>query len=405
MSLNVDLIRKEFPQLKTKIYGKDLVYFDNAATTLKPHSVIEKSNDYLAKYTANIHRGIHYLSEKGTVDYEGTRDHICEFIGANSRQEIIFTKGTTESINLVASSFGESLNPGDEILLSMLEHHSNIVPWQLIAEKKKAKIKVIPINELGELDLTKLGELLTNKTKIVSINFVSNSLGTINDIKTIIKMAHETNAKVLIDAAQAVSHLKVDVKELDCDFLAFSAHKLFGPTGFGVLYGKEELLDKMPPYQGGGDMIDVVTFDKTTFNELPHKFEAGTPPIAEGIAFKESIKFMQQYHFNDIHEYETNLLNYATNKLKEIKNLTIYGEAKNKSAVISFAIKNVHHQDLAMYLDRQGIALRTGHHCTQPLMKFFNISGTSRVSFSFYNTKTEIDYFIESLNKAMEILL
>lgn len=403
--MNINDIRKDFPQLSTMVHGKPLVYFDNAATTLKPSSVVEAINNHYRYKASNIHRGIHSLSEEGTFLFEQTRDGIKEFINAKNRHEIIFTKGTTDSINLVASSFCSLLKENDEIILSTLEHHSNIVPWQLIAEIKKLKIKVIKINQLGELDLEHFDSLLTNKTKIVSVNYISNALGTINPIEQIIQKSHNVGAKVLIDAAQAVLHTSIDVQKLNCDFLAFSMHKLLGPTGVGVLFGKEEILNQMPPYQGGGDMIDVVSFEKTTFNDLPHKFEAGTPHIAGVIASLEAINYVKKIGFDFIKNQEDELLFYGTNKLKEIKGLRIIGEAKNKASVISFVIDGLHPQDIATYIDRQGVAIRTGHHCTQPLMKFFNLTGTCRASFAFYNTKQEIDILYNSLIKCQELFL
>ena len=403
--MNWEKVRSEFPELKTQVHGHPLVYLDNAATTLKPISVINKITEHYSLYASNIHRGIHFLSEKGTQEYEATRLSVQKFINAKHSHEIIFTKGTTDSINLVASSFGELLKEDDEIILSMLEHHSNIVPWQILAQKKKIKIKIIPINDSGEIIFSEFEKLINEKTALVAINHISNALGTINPIEKIIQLAHKHNAKVLIDGAQAVLHNVVDVQKLNCDFYVFSAHKLLGPTGVGILYGKEALLNEMPPYQGGGDMIDKVTFEKTTYNDLPFKFEAGTPHIAGVIAFKESIEFVQNLGISEISKREIELLKYGTEKLLRIPGLKIIGTAKEKASVLSFVIKGIHHQDIATYIDHHGIAIRSGHHCTQPLMQFFNIPGTCRASLAFYNTFEEIDKLCYSLEKAREILL
>ena len=403
--MNWEKVRSEFPELKTQVHGHPLVYLDNAATTLKPISVINKITEHYSLYASNIHRGIHFLSEKGTQEYEATRLSVQKFINAKHSHEIIFTKGTTDSINLVASSFGELLKEDDEIILSMLEHHSNIVPWQILAQKKKIKIKIIPINDSGEIIFSEFEKLINEKTALVAINHISNALGTINPIEKIIQLAHKHNAKVLIDGAQAVLHNVVDVQKLNCDFYVFSAHKLLRPTGVGILYGKEALLNEMPPYQGGGDMIDKVTFEKTTYNDLPFKFEAGTPHIAGVIAFKESIEFVQNLGISEISKREIELLKYGTEKLLRIPGLKIIGTAKEKASVLSFVIKGIHHQDIATYIDHHGIAIRSGHHCTQPLMQFFNIPGTCRASLAFYNTFEEIDKLCYSLEKAREILL
>jgi cysteine desulfurase / selenocysteine lyase len=377
-------IRKDFPQLSEKVRGRPLVYFDNAASTLKVKPVIDCLNQHYSKEVANVHRGVHFLSEQGTVKYEKSREAVAKFLNAKFPHEIIFTKGTTESINVVANSFGEiSLKPGDQILLSTMEHHSNIVPWQMICEKKGAKIVEIPIDDNGNILLAEYKKLL----------------GTINPIKEMIALAHANGSKFLVDAAQAVAHIKVDVADLDCDFLAFSSHKIFGPTGVGVLYGKENLLKSMPPYQGGGDMIEKVTFEKTTYNELPFKFEAGTPPIAEVIALKEALDYVCKIGLDNIANYEHELLVYAMEKLKKIPGIEFYGTGENKASVISFNLNGIHHQDVGTILDQQGIAVRTGHHCTQPLMKRFGIEGTVRASFSFYNTKEEIDALVEGLLK------
>jgi cysteine desulfurase/selenocysteine lyase len=404
-SLEIEKIRSDFPILERKVNGKDLIYFDNAASTLKPNSVINAINHHYSQETANIHRGVHYLSELGTEKYEQTREKIKEFIKAKESCEIIFTKGTTDSLNLVAHSFGlKYFKPGDEIILSTLEHHSNIVPWQLIAEKTGAKIIETPINDKGEIILEEFKKKLGPNTKMVSTSYISNSLGTINPIKEMISLAHSVGAKFTVDAAQAVAHLPIDVVDLDCDFLAFSSHKIYGPTGVGVLYGKKELLEEMPPYQGGGDMIDRVTMKKTTYNDLPHKFEAGTPHIAGVIALKDAIEYVEEIGLNEISKYENDLLEFATKKLNDIKGLKIIGTSKNKAAVISFIIEGGHPHDVGILLDKQGIAVRTGHHCTQPLMDHFGIPGTIRASFSFYNTKEEIEVFITGLKKTMEFL-
>lgn len=401
----INEIRDNFPALRRCIYNRPLIYLDNAASTLKTKEVIESINSHYAENTANIHRGIHFLSEQGTRQYEETREAIRGFINADKAHEIIFTKGTTESINLVASSFGyKFLNEGDEIVISTMEHHSNIVPWQLIAEKSGAIIKVIPINDDGEIIIEEYEKLLSDRTKIVSVVHISNTLGTINPIKKMIKMAHNHGAKFLVDAAQSVAHTPIDVKDLDCDLLAFSAHKIFGPTGVGVLYGKEDLLNEMPPYQGGGDMIDSVSFEKTTYNTLPHKFEAGTPHIAGVIAFKGAIDYVKNVGLETIGMQEEVLLNYATEKMLEIDGLKIIGTSKEKASVISFVIDGIHPNDIGTLLDQQGIAIRTGHHCTQPLMKRFNIPATARVSFCFYNNLEEVDAFIAGLKKVLEFI-
>ncbi len=405
---NINEIRSLFPQLATKVRGKDFIYFDNAATTLKPKSMIDAITNHLSFEVSNIHRGIHYHSETGTRKYEETRNFLAEFMGAKYPHEVIFTKGTTDSLNLIAQSFGgSSLKKGDTILLSQMEHHSNIVPWQLIAERTSAKIKVVPVKDNGELDYTAYLNFIKDPSiKIVSITHISNTLGTINPIKKMIADLRVANpaAKFVVDGAQAIAHLSVNVQDLDCDFYVFSAHKAFGPTGFGVLYGKEEILNKMPPYQGGGSMIHKVTFEKTTYHDLPNKFEAGTPAIAEGISFIESLKLIKELDLSIIAKYEDELLHYATAKLKEIKDLKIIGEALNKAAVISFVIDGIHPQDLGTLLDQQGIAIRTGHHCTQPLMERFGVTATSRASFCFYNTKSEIDTFVNAIHKAITLL-
>lgn len=404
--VNINDIRKDFPILSRKIKGKDLVYLDNGATTQKPSQVIDTINEYYANENSNIHRGVHTLSQEATTKYEEARQTIQEFIGAQHSHEIIFTSGTTGSINLIASSFGKKhINKDDEVLISAMEHHSNIVPWQMICEEKGAILKVIPINKKGELIIDELDNLLSPKTKIVAVNHISNTLGTINPIETIIEKAHQQNALVLIDAAQSIAHTPINVIELDVDFLVFSGHKMFGPTGVGVLYGKEELLNDLPPYQGGGDMIKEVTFEKTTYNCLPHKLEAGTPNIAGGIGIGEAANYIQKIGFDFIHQQEKELLHYGTQKLLEIEGLRIIGTADQKTSVISFVIEGVHPFDVGTIIDQLGIAVRTGHHCTQPLMQFFEIPGTIRASFSFYNTKEEIDIFIEALKRALKMLI
>jgi cysteine desulfurase/selenocysteine lyase len=402
---DITKFRSQFPILSRKVKGKDLIYFDNAATSQKPIAVIEAISNYYKGYNANIHRGLHTLADEATAAYESTRESVQEFIKAAHKEEIIFTKGTTEGINLVTSTWGKAnLNPGDEIILSTLEHHSNIVPWQIIAEKKGAKIKVIPINDDGVIDMTAFEAMLTNRTKIVSIIHVSNALGVINPVEEIITKAHANNTLVLLDGAQSAVHLDIDVQQLDCDFFVFSGHKIFGPTGVGVLYGKKDLLEAMPPYQGGGEMIKEVSFEKTTYNELPFKFEAGTPNIADVIALKTAIDFIEENGKDSMRVHEDKLLQYATEKLKTIPGLKIIGDVANKVSVISFVIDDIHPQDLAVLLDNQGIAVRTGHHCAQPLMSRLGIVGTTRASFTAYNTIEEIDSFISALQKAISML-
>lgn len=404
MSFNIEEIRKLFPVLHQEVNGKPLVYFDNAATTQKPISVIEALSNYYETDNSNIHRGAHTLADRATRYFENTRKILKDFVNAREEEEIIFTKGTTESINLVASTFGRKfIQAGDEIIISTLEHHSNIVPWQMLCEEKGAVLKVIPINDIGEIDLEAYANLLSDKTKLVSIVHVSNALGTINPVKQVIHLAHEKGAKVLLDGAQSTNHLEVDVQELDCDFLAFSAHKLYGPTGLGVLYGKREVLESMPPYHGGGEMIKEVTFAKTTYNEIPFKFEAGTPNIADVIAFGKAIEFIQSVGKDRIKAHEDELLDYAAQAFSEIKGFEPVGTAKDKVSVISFNIRGMHPFDVGMMLDANGIAVRTGHHCTQPLMQRFGIEGTVRASFSVYNTKSEIDQMTTSLAKISKI--
>lgn len=404
-TLDIEAIRSQFPILHQKVNGKQLVYLDNAATNQKPQSVIKALEHHYAADNANIHRGIHTLAERSTTAFEDTRKAVQAFINSNEVEEIIFTKGTTDSINLVASSWGRKyLNEGDEIIVSGLEHHSNIVPWQLIAEEKGAKVRAIPVLDNGDLDIAEFSNMLSNKTKLVAVNHASNSLGTINPVHEIIEMSHAAGAKVLIDGAQASSHLTIDVQALDADFYALSAHKMYGPTGVGILYGKRSLLEKMPPYQGGGEMIKDVSFDKTTFNDIPYKFEAGTPNIADVVAFKAAIDFINDLGKKNIATYEEELLSYATAQLNEIEGVRIIGQAQNKVSVISFVVDGIHHFDLGMWMDAKGVAVRTGHHCTQPLMDRFSIEGTTRASFSVYNTIAEIDIFVEALKDIIKKL-
>jgi len=397
-------IREDFPILKTKVRNKPLVYFDNAATTQKPQQVIDTLSKYYNSMNANIHRGVHYLSNIATDAYEDARIKVKNFINAASEKEIIFTKGTTESINLVANSFGKSnLKEGDEIIISNMEHHSNIVPWQLICNEKKAKLKIIPIDDNGEIIFDEFVKLISDKTKLISIVYISNSLGTINPVKDIIEIAHKYDIPVLLDAAQTVNHKTVDVQKLDCDFLAFSGHKLYGPTGIGVLYGKEKFLEAMPPFMGGGDMIAKVTFEETTYNELPYKFEAGTSNIADAIGLGSAIDYITSIGMEKIFVHEASLLEYATQKLEEVPGLKIIGTAKQKSAVISFVFDNIHPHDVGTFLDFEGVAVRTGHHCTQPVMQRYNIPATSRASFGLYNTTEEIDTLADSLKRIVEV--
>ena len=404
MNFNINEIRKDFPILNQTVNGKPLVYFDNGATSQKPKVVIDAVSKYYQEINANIHRGVHTLSQLATDAYEESRLKIQKHINAAASHEVIFTSGTTHAINMVASGFAALLQPGDEVLISSLEHHSNIVPWQFACERSGATLKVIPMNLEGELMLPEFLELLSVKTKIVAVNHVSNALGTVNPIKYIIDKAHEFGAAVLIDGAQAVAHIKPDVQALDCDFYTFSAHKMCGPTGVGILYGKEAWLTKLPPYQGGGEMIKEVTFEKSTYAELPHKFEAGTPNIADGIAFGAAIDYLNAIGFNAIATYEQELLAYATEKLLEIDGLKIWGTSVNKASVISFNIGDIHPYDIGTIVDQQGIAVRTGHHCAQPIMNFCKIVGTVRASFSFYNTKAEIDKLVDAVRKAQKML-
>jgi cysteine desulfurase/selenocysteine lyase len=403
-AFNVRAIREQFPALSQKIYNKNLIYFDNGATSQKPAMVLDAINQYYSKDNANIHRGVHFMSQHATTEYETARKTIQHYIHAKSSDEIIFTKGTTDGINLIASSYGELLTEGDEILITAMEHHSNIVPWQMLCQRKKLTLKVAPINLKGELITEEFDRLLTDKTKLVSVTHISNTLGTINPIAEIVKKAHAVGAKVVVDGAQSIQHMAIDVQALDCDFFVFSGHKVFGPTGIGVLYGKEALLEKMPPYQGGGDMIAKVTFERTTYNELPFKFEAGTPHIAGGICLGKAFEFLNGLDLQAIQTYEKEITEYAQDLLDTFEDLSIIGEAKHKTSVVSFSIKGIHPFDIGTLLDKQGIAVRTGHHCTQPLMDFYKIPGTIRASFAFYNTKEEIDTFIEAVDRSMNLL-
>ncbi|ANO49474.1 cysteine desulfurase [Flavobacterium columnare] len=401
---DIQKVREDFPILNQKVNGKPLIYFDNGATAQKPEVVIEAISKYYNEINANIHRGVHTLSQLATDAYEESRNKIQLHINAKHNYEVIFTSGTTQGINLVASSFTTLLNSEHEIMVSALEHHSNIVPWQMLCERTGAQLVVIPMNEKGELILSEFDRLLSNKTKIVAVNHISNALGTINPIEYIIEKAHQVGAAVLIDGAQATPHLKPDVQALDCDFYVFSGHKICGPTGVGILYGKEEWLNQLPPYMGGGEMIKEVTFEKTTYAELPHKFEAGTPNIADGIVLGTAIDYLNQIGFENIQKQEKELLEYATEKLLKIEGLKIFGTSVNKTSVISFNIQGIHPYDIGTIIDKLGIAVRTGHHCTQPIMNFFQIPGTVRASFSFYNTKEEIDIFVEAVKKAKIML-
>ena len=402
--INVDKIREDFPILKRTVHGKPLVYFDNAATSQTPQIVIDAIVDYYSNYNANIHRGVHTLSQVATDKYEEARIKIQKHFNAKEAYEIILTAGTTHSINMVAAGFASLLNKGDEIIVSALEHHSNIVPWQMLCEKTGAILKVIPMNEDGSLQMDVYHTLLNENTKLVFCNHVSNALGTVNPIKEIIDAAHKVNAAVLIDGAQATPHIKPDVQALDVDFYVASAHKLCGPTGVGLLYGKQEWLEKLPPYQGGGEMIETVSFEKTTYAGLPHKFEAGTPNICGGIAFGTAIDYMNSIGFDEIASYENELLEYGTQELLKIEGLKIYGTSKEKTAVISFNVNEIHPYDIGSILDKLGIAVRTGHHCAQPIMDFYKIPGTIRASFSFYNTKEEIDVLVAGVKRATMML-
>ena len=404
MSLNIDKIRQDFPILNQRIYNKPLIYLDSAASTQRPLQVQEKIKQIDQEYYGNIHRAAHYMADKATADYESVREKVRSLINATSTSEIIFTKGTTESINLVAYSFGEAfVSEGDEIIVSEMEHHSNIVPWQLMAERKGAKIVMLPFNDQGDLRIDLLPGLITPKTKIIAVTHVSNVLGTVNPVAEIAKIAHDNKIKIFVDGAQAIQHMKVNVSEIDPDFYAFSAHKMYGPNGVGVLYGKKELLEQMPPYQGGGEMISEVRFSGTTFNELPYKFEAGTPNIAGVIGFGTAIDYLLEAGIENISSHEQDLLKYATEKLKTIPGMKIYGENKSKSGVISFNVEGIHSFDLGTMLDKMGVAVRTGHHCADPVMQHFDIQGTVRISLGIYNTRGEIDAFMGALEKVIQL--
>jgi cysteine desulfurase/selenocysteine lyase len=401
---SAEKIRKSFPILDSEVNQHKLVYLDNAATTQKHQSVIDAVSQFYEKENSNIHRGVHYLSQLSTNKFEQTRECVKDFINAQHTHEVIFTKGTTDSINLLAFCYSKILKKGDEVIVSEMEHHSNLVPWQMCCDYSQAILKVIPITSTGELDMSFFKKELNSKTKLVALTHISNSLGTINPIEKIIELTHQTDAKILIDGAQAAAHVNVDVQRLDVDFYCFSAHKLYGPTGVGVLYGKEELLNMLPPYQGGGEMIKDVSIHKTTYAGLPHKFEAGTPNIAGVIAFKNAIEFIKDIGVKNMKDHEDSLLKYATLKLENIAGLSIIGTAAEKSGIISFIISDIHHYDLGLILDKLGVAIRTGHHCTQPVMKKMNISGTSRISFACYNTKKEVDYAVDCIKKAIKML-
>lgn len=406
VQFDVEKIRKEFPILQQKVNGHNLIYFDNAATSQKPRQVINALVDYYSGYNANIHRGIHTLAEKATKAYEATRSAAKEFINANHLEEVIFiTRGVTEAINLVSHSYGRTfIEKGDEILVSELEHHSNIVPWQMVCEQKDANLKVIPILDNGEIDLDAFKKLLTKKTKLVVVNHASNALGTINPVKEMGRLAHEAGAIILVDGAQAAAHLPIDVQDLDCDFYCVSAHKMYGPTGAGVLYGKKELLEKMPPFFGGGEMIKEVTFKKTTYNDLPYKFEAGTPNIADVVALKPAIEFINDIGKPAMAAHEHELLTYAASQLAAVKGVRLVGTAANKVSIVSFVVEGIHHFDIGQMLDTRGIAVRTGHHCAQPLMERLRIEGTVRASFAVYNTKSEIDKLVEGLDRIIKFM-
>lgn len=401
---DVGRLRRDFPILRTTVRGKPLIYLDNAATTQKPQVMIDALRRYYEAQNANIHRGVHYLSELGTKLYEDARLKAKDFIRADDWREVIFVRGTTEAINLLASTFGRSrVNEGDEIVISGMEHHSNIVPWQMLCGEKNAKLRVIPLNDAGELLLDEYERMLTPKTKLVAVAHVSNALGTVNPLRQMIAMAHARGIPVLVDGAQAAPHMRVDVRELDCDFYAFSAHKMYGPTGIGILYGKSSLLQDMPPYQGGGDMIKSVTFEKTLFNDLPYKFEAGTPNIADAIAFGATLDYVESLDWPALTQYEHKLLSYATEQVAEIRGLKVIGTAKEKAGVLSFTLENIHPHDIGTILDQEGIAVRTGHHCAQPVMIRYDIPATVRASFAFYNTREEVDALVRGIHKVVEV--
>lgn len=398
--LNIESIRSDFPILRREVYGKPLVYLDNAATTQKPQCVIDKLVEGYTQTNANIHRGVHYLSQQATEAHEVSRKTVQQLLNATSSSEIIFTRGTTEAINMVASSYGKAyMQPGDEVIVSAMEHHSNIVPWQL----QGAKLKVIPLTKSGELDLDAFMHLFSDKTRLVAVTHISNVLGTVNPVMEIVRIAHEHDVPVLIDGAQAIAHMKVDVQELDADFYAFSGHKVYAPTGIGILYGKEKWLEQIPPYQGGGEMIASVSFEKTTFNELPYKFEAGTPDFIGSTALAEAIRYLQSFTWSEIVRYEAELLCYATERLGEIEGMRIFGQSKDKSGVLSFLVGDIHPYDMGMLLDRLGLALRTGHHCAEPLMRVLGVEGTMRASFALYNTKDEVDVLVKGIEQVRKM--
>ena len=397
-------IKSDFPTLNQKINGNDLVYLDNAATTQKPKSVINSVNEYYKKTNSNIHRGVHTLSQEATEKYENARMKIAKFINSTTEKEIIFVRGATEAINLVANSYVRPLlQPNDQIIITEMEHHANIVPWQIVCKEKEAELKILPMNSKGELIVDELEKIITNKTKFMAINHVSNSLGTINDVRKIVEIAHKHNIRILIDGAQAVQHIPIDVKEINADFYCFSGHKIYAPTGIGILYGKKKLLDEMPPYQGGGDMIKSVTFEKTIYNDVPNKFEAGTPNISGAIGLGTAIDYIQDIGIDNIAKHESDLLNYATEKIKEIKGVKIIGNAKDKASVLSFTMENIHPHDIGTIMDSHGVAIRAGNHCTQPVMDFYSIPATARSSFAIYNDKTDVDKLISSVKKTMEV--
>ena len=397
-------IKSDFPTLNQKINGNDLVYLDNAATTQKPKSVINYVNEYYKKTNSNIHRRVHTLSQEATEKYENARMKIAKFINSTTEKEIIFVRGATEAINLVANSYVRPLlQPNDQIIITEMEHHANIVPWQIVCKEKEAELKILPMNSKGELIVDELEKIITNKTKFMAINHVSNSLGTINDVRKIVEIAHKHNIRILIDGAQAVQHIPIDVKEINADFYCFSGHKIYAPTGIGILYGKKKLLDEMPPYQGGGDMIKSVTFEKTIYNDVPNKFEAGTPNISGAIGLGTAIDYIQDIGIDNIAKHESDLLNYATEKIKEIKGVKIIGNAKDKASVLSFTIENIHPHDIGTIMDSHGVAIRAGNHCTQPVMDFYSIPATARASFAIYNDKTDVDKLISSVKKTMEV--
>ncbi len=404
-NIDIDEVRAQFPVLHQEVNGRPLIYFDNAATTQKPSVVIDALRHYYENDNANIHRGIHTLAERATSDFEETRRTVQSFLGAREAEEIVMTKGTTDSINLVANSYGRAnVQAGDEVVITAMEHHSNIVPWQMLCEVKGAHLKVVPVDEQGEIMMDAFRQIVNEKTKIVSVVYASNSLGTVNPIEEIIDIAHAKGAVVLIDGAQATAHFDINVQALNCDFFVFSAHKVFGPTGTGVLYGKRRLLEKMPPYQGGGEMISNVTFEKTTYNDIPYKFEAGTPNIADVIAFRQALEFVNKLDKVNIHAHEQNLLSHAHDAMEQIPGLRIIGKAANKVSVVSFVVDGIFHFDIGQMLDARGVAIRTGHHCTQPLMEHYGLEGTARASFSVYNTVSEIDIMVEGLEKIVTMM-